>query len=126
MLRINEGNLEAAHIINKAYIKHQFNTTVMTGVNIFPFVFNLPEAIKKTQDMLGTFIIPLCMMMGYPMFLFNIVNEKEKRLIEIMKINGLKMINYWIVTFTFNYVFTAIVYIFFVFMGKYFFEMSFF
>ena len=66
------------------------------------------------------------MMMGYPMFLFNIVNEKEKRLIEIMKINGLKMINYWIVTFTFNYVFTAIIFIFFSFMGKYFFEMSFF
>lgn len=48
MLRINEGNLEAAHIINKAYIKHQFNTTVVTGVNIFPFKFNLEEAIKKS------------------------------------------------------------------------------
>jgi len=76
--------------------------------------------------MLSTVIIPICLMMGYPMFLFNIVNEKEKRLIEIMKINGLKMINYWIVSFTFNYVFTAIVYSFFVFFGKYFFQMSFF
>lgn len=76
--------------------------------------------------MLATFIIPFCMMMGYPMFLFNIVNEKEKRLIEIMKINGLKMINYWIVTFTFNYMFTACIYTFFYFAGKYIFEMSFF
>jgi hypothetical protein len=33
------------------------------------------------------------------------VLEKELRLIENMKINGMKMSNYWIVSYTFNFVF---------------------
>ena len=62
-------------------------------------------------------------MMGYPIFLFNIVNEKEKRLIEIMKINGMKMMNYWITTFLFDYVFFATIVGFFWFNGRYIFNM---
>jgi hypothetical protein len=89
ILRIHEGNVEGASLINKAYIKHQFNTTVVTGINLFPFKFNLKAGIGKFQTMLGCFILPVCLMMGFPIFLFNVVLEKEKRLIEIMKINGL-------------------------------------
>jgi hypothetical protein len=113
ILRINEGNVEGTSLINKAYIKHQFNTTVVTGMNQYPFKFDLAGVISKTQTMLGTVLLPVCLMMGFPIFLFNVVNEKEKRLIEIMKINGLKMSNYWITSFFFNYIFMATVVIFF-------------
>jgi hypothetical protein len=40
--------------------------------------------------------------MGLPVFLYQIVLEKENRLIENMKINGMRMSNYWIVNFFFN------------------------
>ena len=45
------------------------------------------------------------MCMGLPVFIYAIVLEKETRLLEIMKINGLKMSNYWSVNFAFNIVF---------------------
>lgn len=45
ILRINEGNVEGTSLINKAYIKHQFNTTVVTGMNQYPFKFDLPGVI---------------------------------------------------------------------------------
>jgi hypothetical protein len=36
-----EGIVEAASIINKAYIKHNFeNLTVVSGINMFPFTPN--------------------------------------------------------------------------------------
>lgn len=43
--------------------------------------------------------------MGMPLFMYNIVLEKERKLQEYMKINGLSIRNYWIVTFLFDYVY---------------------
>lgn len=38
ILKVMDGQVEAASIINKAYIKHNFeNVTVMTGINFYPF-----------------------------------------------------------------------------------------
>jgi ABC-2 family transporter protein len=61
-------------------------------------------------------VLPLCMSMGLPVFLYQIVLEKETRLIENMKINGMKMSNYWTVNFIFNlgfYLATALIFMFF-------------
>lgn len=44
------------------------------------------------------------MCMCLPVFLYYIVLEKETRLTEFMKINGLRMKNYWIVNFIFNFI----------------------
>jgi ABC-type multidrug transport system ATPase subunit len=57
--------------------------------------------------------------MALPVFIYQIVLEKETRLIENMKINGLKMSNYWIVNYLFNlsfYCATAILFM--IFGGK--------
>jgi hypothetical protein len=62
-------------------------------------------------------IFPLCMSMGLPVFLYQIVLEKETRLIENMKINGMKMSKYWKVNYLFNLVFYLITAILFVFSG---------
>ncbi len=52
------------------------------------------------------FLFPL------PMIMFTIVYEKTERIREMMKLSGLKMRYYWIVTFVFNFVlyllFTAV------------------
>jgi hypothetical protein len=61
-------------------------------------------------------VFPLCMSMGLPVFLYQIVLEKETRLIENMKINGMKMSNYWKINYLFNLVFymiTALIFLFF-------------
>ena len=47
VLRINEGQMEVAAIINAAYIKNNFNTTVVSGVNYYPFRFNIDHLINR-------------------------------------------------------------------------------
>ena len=47
-------------------------------------------------------VLPICMSMALPVFIYQVVLEKETRLIENMKINGLKMTNYWLVNYLFN------------------------
>jgi hypothetical protein len=61
-------------------------------------------------------ILPICMSMGLPVFLYQIVLEKETRVIEYMKMNGMKMYYYWKVNYIFNlgfYLITAIIFMFF-------------
>lgn len=65
-------------------------------------------------------------MMGFPVFLFLIVLEKEKRLLEMMKINGLKISNYWTMQFFFNYVLYMITAVVFTFFGCYVFKFMYF
>ena len=67
-------------------------------------------------------VMPLSLCMGFPVFLLAIVNEKEKRLIEVMKINGMKMSNYWIVNYFFYYIFYFLIMSVYLFFGKFMFK----
>ena len=55
------------------------------------------------MNALGGVIYPLYLSLSLPVFLYTIVLEKEQRLIENMKINGLNMLNYWKVNYVFNF-----------------------
>lgn len=54
-----------------------------------------------------------------PAFLYTIVLEKESRLLENMKINGLQMVNYWIVGFVFNLGYQMLIIISYLIFGKF-------
>ncbi len=69
------------------------------------------------MSLLGIFIYPVCLCMCMPVFIYQIVLEKETRLLESMKINGMKMKNYWIVNFFFNLGFYSITILLFLFFG---------
>lgn len=64
--------------------------------------------------------------MAFPVFLYNIVLEKEKRLLDMMKINGVKMTNYWIINYVFCYLFYLITFLTLYLCGKYVFEFPYF
>jgi len=60
------------------------------------------DGAGKLINALGIVIFPLGLCLSMPAFLYTIVLEKENRLLENMKINGLQMVNYWFVGFLFN------------------------
>lgn len=53
-------------------------------------------------------IFPLALGLLFPVFLYAIVLEKEERLIQMMKMNGMSMTYYWLVTFLFNLILSLI------------------
>jgi hypothetical protein len=84
------------------------NTTVVSGVQYYPFTPNFDKELDRGVSLLGVLVFPVCMCMCLPVFLYYIVLEKETRLVETMKINGMRMKNYWIVNFIFNFILYAI------------------
>lgn len=118
--------MEIASMINSAYIKQNFNVTVMTGFNYFPFKFDVHSLLPRVTMLLSVVMVPCCLVLGFPVFMLAIVHEKERRLVEIMKINGMQMNNYWLVNYVFFYIFYLIVLFVFLFFGKYIFKFTFF
>lgn len=60
------------------------------------------------MTVMGAVIYPSTLSMSFPVFLYLLVLEKEARLLEFMKINGLKMSNYWLINFLFDFFIYAI------------------
>mmetsp|Transcript_5689 Transcript_5689/g.9772 ORF Transcript_5689/g.9772 Transcript_5689/m.9772 type:complete len:259 (+) Transcript_5689:665-1441(+) len=118
ILKLIEGSVEAASLINKAYIKalHE-NVTVVTGMGAYPFEVDVEFFVEKFTSINVVQFIPLAMSLGLPVFLYQIVMEKEKRLLQYMRINGLRMEAYWRVNYLFNMGLYMVVYLFFFSLG---------
>jgi len=64
--------------------------------------------LNAVISILGFAIYPMSLGLGLPVFMYNIVLEKEKNLKSIMKMHGLKDLHYWCVDWFFNIVFYSV------------------
>ena len=84
-IRTIEGQISAADLVNKAYISKLFpNTYVYSGVQIMPLSPSFDQEIMRVINLLGSGLFPLSLCLLLPVFIYNIVLEKEQKLIEIM------------------------------------------
>jgi len=98
-----EGGINTADIMNQAYMKSLHpELNIQTGVQFMPFKPNFDMEINRIVNVIGLLVYPFGLCLLLPIMIYSIVIEKEKKLIETMKINGLKMYNYWLINFLFN------------------------
>jgi hypothetical protein len=72
-------------------------------MQFMPFKPKVRAEAEKAINSIGDLVYPVMTAMSLPIFMYNIVLEKENKLIQNMKINGMKMSNYWLVTGIFNF-----------------------
>ncbi len=106
VLNVINGMVWATDLFNKAYIKNFFeDVVIISGVQIMPYSpDDGGENIQRIINIAGSTFYPMAISLLMPLFMYTIVLEKESKLIEIMKINGLKMRFYWLANFIFNFV----------------------
>jgi hypothetical protein len=71
-------------------------------------------------------LYPLALGLLIPVFMYTLVLEKEEKLLQMMKMNGLKMTNYWIVYLIFNMTYSLVTMTVFMLFGLYISNLSFF
>ena len=120
------GMMWGLGLFNRAYISKLYpNLTIVSGLQLMPIQLDDNEDnIQRIINLVGTIFYPISISLLMPLFMYNIVIEKERQLIEIMKINGLKMRNYWISYFIFNYIVYTFTMIFFIIFGTYVFGLN--
>mmetsp|Transcript_9448 Transcript_9448/g.9163 ORF Transcript_9448/g.9163 Transcript_9448/m.9163 type:complete len:468 (+) Transcript_9448:746-2149(+) len=126
-IRTIEGQISAVDLMNKAYISKLFpNTFIYSGVQIMPLSPSFDQEIMRVINLLGGGLFPLSLCLMLPVFIYNIVLEKEQKLVEIMKMNGLRMHNYWIISFIFDMVLYIITVVVFIIFGRFILQLTFF
>ena len=103
------GMLWAVDLFNKSYIRKFFDDVfIVSGVQIMPYKQDVNDNIQRIINVAGATFYPMAVSLLMPLFLYTIVLEKEGKLIEIMKINGMKMRYYWQSNFAFNFILYAV------------------
>jgi len=74
----------------------------------------------------GASLYPLALSLLLPIFMYVIVLEKEEKLLEMMKMNGMRMREYWLMTFIFSVVITFFTFLLFFLFGFFVLELDFF
>ena len=115
-----EGQVSSADLLHQAYMRTLFEDTwVLSGYQYMPMQADFDSYLMRVINLLAAGIFPICLCMLLPVFIYNIVLEKEKKLIEIMKMNGLRMYNYWLINFAFNFLIYLVTLIVFMLFGAF-------
>ena len=85
-----------------------------------PFTSDSSVGIDIIISTVSAVLFPLSLSLLLPVFLYLIVLEKEEKLIQMMRMNGLKMRTYWFVNFIFSFVLSILTNIVFVLFGYFF------
>ena len=126
-MRVSEGQLSLIDLVNRAYI-HSLNNKVwvVSGVGYMPIINEDSKMVMKLISLTGSTLFPLCLSLLLPIFMYTLVHEKEEKLIIMMRMNGLKMSQYWIVSYLFSVSISLSIFAVFYFFGYYFLDIYFF
>jgi len=104
MLIITDGMLTLIDMIHQAFFRSLFNdTAVFTLLQYMPIKFNEAQEVQRLLNIMGASLYPISLSLLMPVFMYAVVLEKEERLQELMKMNGMRMRTYWLVNFGFDY-----------------------
>lgn len=91
-----------------------------------PFVGEDKAFVMRIISITGATLFPLALGLLLPIFMYVIVLEKEEKLLAMMKMNGMRMRDYWLMTFLFSLTLTIITYALFFMFGYFVLRLSFF
>ena len=123
---IPEGFLSVMDMVSKAFIKHTVNKKITSGYTYMPFSGEGSIFIDMLINTIATIVFPLALSLLLPVFLYLVVLEKEEKLIQMMRMNGMSIINYWFINFLYNFLISLATNIVFYLFGYIFLDMSFF
>jgi len=117
-LRVTDGQLILLDLMSKAYL-HQHNKKIVmvSSSQYMPFTTSEETLILKIMSILGATLYPVALSVILPVFLYGLVLEKEERLRQMMKMNGMKMANYWISNYVWNFLLFMLSSLVFIFFG---------
>lgn len=116
-------------LIAKSYLSKiagEKKVFLMSGSQVMPESTSSEAIMAKIISIGGGSLYPIALSLLLPVFMHTIVLEKEERLREIMKMNGLKMRNYWIVNYLVSFSLYVISTLIFIIFGKFILETDFF
>jgi hypothetical protein len=106
-----------------AYVVNQLGTgtplNYQSGYILMRDTADTKGFVDNIINTVSALIFPIALSLLFPVMLYGLVLEKEERLVQMMKMNGMKISNYWLVYFIFNFILCTITNIVFFFLGAF-------
>jgi hypothetical protein len=97
---IHDGQLILLDLVTRSYMVTLYDTVYpISGSQVMLDTQTGSAFINMIVSLVGASIYPISVSLLLPVFMYGIVLEKEERLREIMKMNGLYMSIYWFVNY---------------------------
>jgi ABC-type multidrug transport system ATPase subunit len=127
LLTVTDGLLSLMDKIHNAYLQSIFpGSGLLSLIQYMPITVHADQELYRLLNVMGASLYPICLSLLLPVFMYALVLEKEERLLEMMKMNGMRILNYWVVNFLFDFALYAVTIFFFMLFGLYFLELQFF
>jgi len=113
--------------MSKSYLRTITNqTNLLSGLQSMPISQDTSNLLNMIFSLIGATLYPIALSLMLPVFMYVIVLEKEERLQEMMKMNGLKMRYYWLINYLWNLIMYCASVTVFILFGQFVLEISFF
>jgi ABC-type multidrug transport system ATPase subunit len=127
LLTVTDGMLSLMDKVHNAYLQSVFpGSGLVSFVQYMPISVHVDQELYRLLNVMGASLYPICLSLLLPVFMYALVLEKEERLLELMKMNGLRILNYWLVNFIFDFMLYAVTILVFMLFGAYILELQFF
>mmetsp|Transcript_12717 Transcript_12717/g.12848 ORF Transcript_12717/g.12848 Transcript_12717/m.12848 type:complete len:242 (+) Transcript_12717:487-1212(+) len=105
ILTITDGMLTLIDMVHQALFRTLFNDTeIMTLIQYMPIKFHETAELNRLLNIMGASLYPIALSLLLPVFMYSVVLEKEEKLQDFMKMNGMRIANYWLVNFIFDFI----------------------
>ena len=122
-----EGMMGLIEKITRPFLQEYDAKQILMGSYMYmPFKGEDVALLDKTVNVVGSGLYPLGLSLLLPLFLYAIISEKEDKLIEAMRMNGLDIRYYWVSTFIFNFGLSMLTFAIFFIFGRYVLDLTFF
>lgn len=99
---VPNGQLQLFDMLSQSYLRVVNNSTrILTGIQAMPPTQDESTIILAIINLVGGSLYPFALSILLPVYMFTLVLEKEERLREMMKMNGMQMKYYWMINYTF-------------------------
>ena len=127
LLTITDGMLTLIDMLHQALFRQLFDDTeIMTLVQYMPITVHESAELNRLLNVMGASLYPIALSLLLPVFMYSVVLEKEERLQDFMKMNGMRITNYWVVNFSFNYIIYSVTILVFLLFGSFVVKLQFF
>lgn len=101
-MTVANGQLELMDLISRAYMRATNSSYwLISATQSMPSITEESQIIMGLISIIGGSLYPFALSILLPVYMFTLVLEKEERLQEMMKMNGMQMKYYWLVNYCF-------------------------
>lgn len=101
-MTVANGQLELMDLISRAYMRAANSSYwLISATQSMPSITEESQIIMGLISIIGGSLYPFALSILLPVYMFTLVLEKEERLQEMMKMNGMQMKYYWLVNYCF-------------------------